>query len=110
MARHDSPAIRVSPRGKRRRPLHTGERARQLSRMNPATRIAVVFWSAVPGLMVGILAGGGLWVVLILVRLWVAPAAPFLHRVAPVVTVACLVVLPLTGALVGAAEGWVKQR
>lgn len=78
--------------------------------MTLATRIAVVFWSAVPGLMVGFVVGGGIWVVLTLVRLWVAPAAPLLQRVAPVVTVACLVVLPLAGALVGAAEGWVKQR
>lgn len=78
--------------------------------MNAATRIAVVLWSALPGLMVGMLAGGGLWVVLVLVRLWVAPAAPFLQRVAPAATVACLVLVPLAGALIGAAEGWVKQR
>ena len=73
-------------------------------------RIAVVLWSALPGLIVGVMLGGGLWVVLTLVKLWVAPATAVLQRHAPAVTLLCLVLIPLACALVGAAEGWLKQR
>ena len=77
--------------------------------MNFSTRLAVVLWSALPGLVVGILAGGALWVAFSLVRLWVAPGSALLHRIAPIVSVACIVI-PVLATLVGAAEGWLKQR
>ena len=78
--------------------------------MNLSTRLAVIFWSAVPGLVLGLLVGGGLWVAFSLVRLWVAPGSSLLQRAAPAITIACLVVIPLVGILLGAAEGWLKQR
>ena len=77
--------------------------------MNSSTRLAVVLWSAVPGLVVGILAGGALWVAFSLVRLWVAPGSALLDRIAPAVTILCIAVA-VVATLVGAAEGWLKQR
>ena len=77
--------------------------------MNSSTRLAVVLWSAVPGLVVGIVAAGGLWVAYSLVRLWVAPGSALLHRIAPAVAVLCIAIAVLA-TLVGAAEGWLKQR
>ena len=77
--------------------------------MTFSTRLAVVLWSAVPGLVVGVLAGGALWVAFSLVRLWVVPGSALLDRIAPAVTVACIAIA-VAATLVGAAEGWLKQR
>ena len=78
--------------------------------MSPSTRIAIVLWSALPGLILGLVAGGGLWVVASALRLWVPPLAPLLQRAQPLLVALCWILVPGAFAVVGALEGWLKQR
>ena len=78
--------------------------------MDTTARVAIVFWSAIPGLVVGFLAGGGLWVLAQLARHLLPRAGPVVQRWSMPLAVLCFVVLPLVAALAGALEGWLKQR
>ena len=49
-------------------------------RMDTTSRIAIVLWSAVPGLIIGLLIGGGVWVVVQLVGQLVPGAGSLVQR------------------------------
>ena len=78
--------------------------------MDLGSRIAIVAWSALPGLIVGLLAGGGLWVVAQLGRHVIPRLDPVVQRWSAPLAVLCFVVLPVVALLAGALEGWLKQR
>ena len=78
--------------------------------MNASSRLAIILWSALPGLVLGIMIGGGVWVILALVRQLVPALAPPLQRASPWLAFICLAIVPLVCASIGAIEGWLKQR
>ena len=78
--------------------------------MDLGSRAAIILWSALPGLVVGLLAGGGLWVVAQLARHVLPRLDPVVQRWSTPLAVVCFVVLPLVAVLAGALEGWLKQR
>ena len=79
-------------------------------RMDTTSRIALVLWSAVPGLIIGLLIGGGVWVVVQLVGQLVPGAGSLVQRWQAALGAVCFGVIPLVAVVAGALEGWLKQR
>ena len=78
--------------------------------MDTASRVAIVLWSAVPGLILGLLIGGGVWVVVQLVGQLVPGAGSLVQRWQTALAAVCFGVVPLFAVVAGALEGWLKQR